>query len=697
MMRLEITAGMIIAILLGMGIIVGFFIWTNMDTLIEKDKIETMRQKQSRIDVLADFISHTFSDKLNTVQQIADNSLFQEFLFTDQANDEKPFGISKDLELDKRRNLQTVLYYNPIFSGIGLFLPNGDVYLAEPYTVQQNLTDKNFSFRDWYEGALTTNLPYVSETYITQYTDQKTVAMSAPIINGNDTVGIVQATLDLQDMDAIVDDVSLSNEAEIYIVDQNKNIVLTGSNQAMIDLADFSLHDVNSYFENHDFMIGQSHGEEVLLLRSQITAGSHEWYVYFIQPYDLAFGTILETQNLSMFNMSLIFAMLIIVGLIVFYFVRKNQLITFNLQKSNNSLQDFMSALNESSIVAITDSQGTITYANDKFCDISKYSRDELLGQNHRLISSGFHSKSFFEKMWQQITSGKTWKGDIKNKAKDGSYYWGRATITPIIGSDGKPSQYIAINTDITNQKNLEESLKNALDIIKKADILKEEFSAMISHELKTPLTPIKGYCEMLLEQNVMGGLTLEQKEAIHEIDRNANRLEVLISDILDAQKLDMGKMSFNKEQFDLNVLFHEFQNDMSSLFLAKNAELVISSKVNSITSDKHRIRQVLDNLVKNSLDFIPEKNGRVKVQVIPQNTNAVFSVQDNGIGIPIGAQQHIFKKFYQVDTSHSRKHGGTGLGLVVSKGLIEQLGGKIWFESQEGVGTTFYFSIPIK
>ena len=696
MRKFEITPRLVLVTLIIISIVIGVFVISITNFLLEKDREQIIQQKQNKISLIADFLTQTFADRLYKVSQIAKNPAFEKFSFTDQINQES-FGIPEELELEKRKNLKSILYYNPNFSTLGLFLPNGDIYLAEPYSSQQNLDVQNFSFRDWYKGVTTSMKPYISEFYKTQYTDEMTLAMAAPVMEQNNLVGIVQATLNLDEVKNILHNMYLGDETKIFIIDHNGNIALTSSQKSNFDSIDITFNDLIKNFDGHDYLITQINGQNVLVLRSAIPAGQNQWYVFFLQPYNLAFDTTIATQNLFITILIIVFLLLTVTGIIIFYFMKKNWSITKSLQETSDDLKNFTSALDESSIVAITDREGTITYTNDKFCEISKYSKEELMGQNHRLLKSGYHPPEFYASIWKQITKGRVWIGDIKNKAKDGSYYWVRTTIVPFLGSDGKPEQYIAVRIDITHQKTLEENLKNTLYKIKEADRLKEEFSTMVSHELKTPLTPIKGYCEMLMEKETLGELNQEQKDAIKEIERNAIRLERLIADILDAQKIDMGKMVFNKAPFDVDKFIDEIKSDLSSLFADKEIKLVINSKVRgSITSDKQRLRQVIDNLVKNAVDFVPQKTGIVEIQLSNENDNTLFSVKDNGIGIPKNEQQNIFKKFYQVDTSHTRKHGGTGLGLVVCKGIVEQLGGKIWFESQ-GVGTRFYFSIPTK
>lgn len=366
------------------------------------------------------------------------------------------------------------------------------------------------------------------------------------------------------------------------------------------------------------------------------------------------------------------------------------------IKKQQEDLSNFKEALDKSANVLITDTTGSIIYVNDDFCKVSKFSREELLGQNPRIVSSYHHDKEFFKNMWETISSGKAWKGDIKNKAKDGSYYWSKATISPLLGDDGKPEQYIAILTDITNQKILEEKLSEALKNVKESELRKEEFSSMMTHELNTPLVPIKGYCEMLKDTDTFGTLNDDQLDFIGKIESNATLLERLISDLLDVQKLDMKKMTFVITEFSLDEFMNELEENSKHLMKNKEINFTVKCPKNLILkSDRHRLRQVLDNLIRNSVDFVPEKDGKILVEAKIKENNVIFSVCDNGPGIPKEKQSNIFKKFYQIDTSHTRKHGGTGLGLVICKGIAEGLEGKIWLESEFGKGTSFFICLP--
>ena len=165
-------------------------------------------------------------------------------------------------------------------------------------------------------------------------------------------------------------------------------------------------------------------------------------------------------------------------------------------------IENIQKALDQSSIVAITDKDGTITYANKKFCDVSKYSKEEIIGQNHRILKSGLHPPIFFSQMWTTISSGKIWQGDIKNKAKDDTYYWMRTTIMPISDYKHNTKQFVSIRTDVTELYEAKATALEQLKEIKKLQNQKAEYYAVISHELKSPLMPIIGWCEVLIDES---------------------------------------------------------------------------------------------------------------------------------------------------------------------------------------------------
>ena len=368
-----------------------------------------------------------------------------------------------------------------------------------------------------------------------------------------------------------------------------------------------------------------------------------------------------------------------------------------------NRLQQLENALDESSIVALTDKYGTITYVNEMFCKISKYSKEDLIGQNHRILKSGHHPPEFYQEMWNVISQGKVWRGEIKNKAKDGTYYWVKTVIVPFFDNKGSISEYVSIRTDITYHKKIEEQLRSSQEMIKhqlyemkEIDLQKDAFVSMIAHELRTPLSPIMMHCEILKNPDIIGKLNPDQLEAINAIYRNSNRLEKIVRNLLDVEKLDMNKMKFEQDEFRVERLMIDIFKDFLSEANSKRINLINSTKGSmTIKSDKLKISQIIINLIQNAVDFVPQGTGRIEISAQRKGDDIVFCVQDNGLGIPEEKQKNLFKKFYQIDTSIRRKHEGTGLGLAVCKGIVDGIGGRIWVKSKENKGSSFFFSVP--
>jgi PAS domain S-box-containing protein len=241
---------------------------------------------------------------------------------------------------------------------------------------------------------------------------------------------------------------------------------------------------------------------------------------------------------------------------------------------------------------------------------------------------------------------------------------------------------------ELTDAKALSEKLKG---------VAKDEFSAMITHELNTPLVPIIGYCKML-KTSMLGKIEPEQLEAIKIIEKNTKRLETLISDIMDIRKLDLDQMKFKINDLSLDDFFSNLDSDYRKILEDKKCQFTINSNTENlfIKTDKSRLRQVFDNLISNAIKFVPKNNGQIVIGCITKNNNLLFYVKDNGIGILQEKQKNLFQKFYQIDTSERRSKGGTGLGLTISKGIVEKLGGIIYVESDGKTGTTFHMKFPL-
>ena len=390
------------------------------------------------------------------------------------------------------------------------------------------------------------------------------------------------------------------------------------------------------------------------------------------------------------------------------------------IKQSQTQLRDITNALNHTAIVAITDVRGTITFANDKFCEISKYSYEELIGQNHRILNSEHHPRQFFGEMWKTIASGKIWRGEIKNRAKDGYFYWVDTTIIPSIDEWGKPYQYLAIRQDITDRKNNENKLIQAVR-------LKDEFLANMSHELRTPLNAILGMSESLQDQ-VLGTINEHQADAISTIAKSGEHLLSLINDILDLSKIESGKLELDIEKVAIEQLCKSSLTFVKQQAFKKRIQLnmKLPQDLGGILLDQRRMRQVLINLLTNAVKFTPT-GGKVTLEVYdepleidfvdhkslsailqPSSTDGkytdcaledrrylCFSVTDTGIGISRVDQEKLFQPFVQIDSKLNREYEGTGLGLALVKQIVELHGGNIRLRSELNEGSCFTVRLP--
>ncbi len=240
----------------------------------------------------------------------------------------------------------------------------------------------------------------------------------------------------------------------------------------------------------------------------------------------------------------------------------------------------------------------------------------------------------------------------------------------------------------------MSDTIRQKEEEARKTDIAKDEFLAMITHELKTPLVPIQGYSDILLSEH-LGKLNPKQKERLSIIKSSSTSLLDLISDLLDAQKLELGQLRMIKSDNSIKNTIEKAVESLKPQAVEKNVKIISNPPNIIILHDSERITQVLTNLIKNSLTAVKSKTGIITIEVQDLPSEIIINVKDNGMGIPDDKQKDLFKKFYQVDASLTRERGGSGLGLAICKGIVENHGGKIWLESTLNVGSTFSFSIP--
>lgn len=366
---------------------------------------------------------------------------------------------------------------------------------------------------------------------------------------------------------------------------------------------------------------------------------------------------------------------------------------------SGKDFEQLRSAIDDAAIVAITDSVGTITYANKKFCAISKYSLDELIGRNHKIINSGYHPKEFFVEMWKTISSGKVWEGEIKNRAKDGGYYWVNTTIVPFMNADGKPDKYVAVRYEITERKLAEEQLKIYAKKLEISNRELQDFASVAAHDLQEPLRKIQSFSDRL-RMKAERQLGEENVDYLNRIQNSAERMQTLINDLLTYSRVTTKARPF--ELLDLNEVVLQVKNDLV-VRLEKTGGKILFENLDSLEADATQMHQLFQNLISNALKFHkPGEAPIVKVESRILSSSAIgsrraceISVEDNGIGFDEKYLDRIFTIFQRLHGRH--EYEGTGIGLAVCRKIVDRHGGHLTAKSSLGQGAKFTVTLPVR
>ena len=360
------------------------------------------------------------------------------------------------------------------------------------------------------------------------------------------------------------------------------------------------------------------------------------------------------------------------------------------VQRENTAL---LNTVKLHALYSVTDARGTILDVNDNFCRVSGYARSELLGRNHRIINSGTHDAAFWRHFWRTITSGQGWRGEICNRAKDGSLYWVESIIAPFVGDDGRIEKYISIRTDITHRRDAQRRAHAA----EAANQAKSGFLAHISHEIRTPLNAILGLGYLLAKTP----LDAEQRQLMQRIDVAGQALLTLLSNVLDLSKIEHGEMSIDRHDFDLEALLHDLADLYAPQAQARGVAFEWAFEPGLPArwhGDATRVRQILMNLLSNADKFTARGRIRLQAMRVPADPARVrLSVQDTGEGVAPAVLAGLFTPFAQADASTTRRHGGTGLGLSIVRRFAELLGGTVGATSEPGRGSHFWVDLPLE
>jgi PAS domain S-box-containing protein len=344
---------------------------------------------------------------------------------------------------------------------------------------------------------------------------------------------------------------------------------------------------------------------------------------------------------------------------------------------SGDQLADFKRALDHAAIVATTDVSGRITYVNDTFCRISGYSREELIGQDHRIINSAYHPKEFIRELWRTIASGNTWHGEIRNRAKDGHIYWVDTTIVPFLNERRKPYQYIAIRSDITARKAAEERLAQQAALARVG-----QMAAVVAHEVRNPLAGIKGAVQVLMGRRPPGDSELP---VMRDIVARIDSLSELINDLMIYARPRPPRLSVVELRPLVNDAISIVRRDPSG----SSIEVSVDGEDVSVTADGELVRATVLNLLLNAAQAMAGR-GRITIVLARRGSSAVLEVHDNGPGISSEIREQVFEPFF------TTKARGGGLGLAIARRTAELHGGSLTLSCPDSGGTVVTLSLPV-
>jgi len=351
--------------------------------------------------------------------------------------------------------------------------------------------------------------------------------------------------------------------------------------------------------------------------------------------------------------------------------------------------------------VVITDREGRIEFVNEAFEQITGFDDEEVLGETPKVLQSGRHDDAFYRELWETILAGETFRAEMVNERKDGTTYVEDETISPVVDEDGDVSHFVSTGRDVTDRKEREQELKAAKEEAERMNRLKSAFLANMSHEIRTPLTSILGFAEAIAEEVGQAGdpddvdlPTLAQFSSL--IERSGQRLMDTLTGVLNLSKLEAGEMNFDPGPTDLVTEAEEAAEEFAPQAKEAGLDLTVQEADAPVwaRADDGGLQIALRNLLSNAIKYT-EDGGTVWLRVRQAEDMVALEVEDTGIGMDPETTQGLFEAFKQASEGMEREYEGTGLGLTITKKVLDQMGGSIEVETEKGEGSRFTVRLP--
>ncbi|RVU36807.1 PAS domain S-box protein [Hwanghaeella grinnelliae] len=387
------------------------------------------------------------------------------------------------------------------------------------------------------------------------------------------------------------------------------------------------------------------------------------------------------------------FATLLILLTIAFTYHRKTRRVL------RQRLENLSRAVDQSSAgLVIASARGYVVYANPGFLGMSQQTEAETVGSHVRTLFNEGDLPVGFRALWRSVLAGNDWQGEQQNWRKDGTPYWESIAISPVKNAQGETADVLIVKNDISDKKNFEEALVRAKLGAEAANRSKSQFLASMSHELRTPLNAILGFAQMLA-MNLDHSLSERHHSYVDNIVAAGKHLLDLVNDILDLARVEADRMPLELEIVDLNALVQDCVDLTRTAADTRGVTIqdsISAGPAVSVAADPLRLKQVLLNLMSNAVKYNRD-GGRVDLACRQADDGMVrISVADTGLGIARRDRDAVFEMFHRLNADPSLAQDGTGIGLTVSKILVERMDGRIGFDSEEGNGSTFWIELPL-